>query len=380
MKTIKTYEPLYKIDISENIRIWYMELGEGDESAGYRTVSGIRGGNLVTSEWHKCVPKNKGRSNATTMRSQAEKEIKANYTNKKNSGYFEDIDHVNTKTKFVPMLAHGFEDEKLGEIQYTENKIYSQPKLDGIRCIARADGLWTRSGKEITSVPHIWEDIKHIFVEHPNLTFDGELYNHSLKSDFNKITSIVRKSKTTQKDIEISKKLIEYHIYDVIDCMDEELSYNDRVKKYYRLLPKSKNILTVETYLVMDEEHMNQLYASYIEDGYEGQMLRRNKQYEHKRSHNLIKRKEFKTDEFKVTGIEEGLGNWSGHAKRFILETKDGKPFGSGVRGNQELLKQLFDNPTKPKWATIRFFDYTPDGIPRFPVAIDWGFEDLRTD
>ncbi len=377
MQLIKTYDPLYKIDSSQNIRIWYMELGEGEDTAGYRTVSGIRGGNLVTSAWHKCVPKNTGKANATTIRSQAEKEIAANYTNKKNSGYFENVDEVNTKTTFNPMLAQGFADEKLN---LDNDKIYSQPKLDGIRCIARADGLWTRSGKEITSVPHIWEAIKDVFVDHPNLTFDGELYNHKLKTNFNKITSIVRKTKPTPKDIEISKKLIEYHIYDVVDCLEEDLVFEERNKRYTKLLPKTECIVKVETYMILDEDHMNSLYAAYIEDGYEGQMLRRNKAYENKRSHNLIKRKEFKTDEFKVNGIEEGLGNWAGHAKRFVLETKDGKPFGSGVRGNQELLKDLYDNPTKPKWATIRFFDYTPDGIPRFPVAIDWGFDEIRTD
>ena len=380
MKSIKTYEPLYKIDTSENIRIWYMELGEGEGIAGYRTVAGIRGGNLVTSKWHECVSKNAGKSNATTIRSQAEKEIKSNYTSKKNSGYFEDIDHVNTRTAFVPMLAKSFTEEKLDVPNWISNRVYSQPKLDGIRCIARADGLWTRSGKQIISVPHVWNQIKDVFVEHPNLTFDGELYNHKLKSHFNKITSIVRKSKITKKDIEISEKLIEYHIYDVVDCMDEEISFNDRMKKFQHLVSNKKSIVKVETYLIMDEDHMNELYASYIENGYEGQMLRRDMPYEHKRSHNLIKRKEFKTEEFKVSDIEQGLGNWSGHAKRFILETNDGKPFGSGVRGNQELLKDLYDSPIKPKWATIRFFDYTPDGIPRFPVAIDWGFEELRTD
>jgi DNA ligase-1 len=377
MKPIKTYDPIYKIDSSQNIRIWYMELGEGEDTAGYRTVSGIRGGNLVTSSWHKCVPKNTGKANATTILSQAKKEIAANYTNKKNSGYFDNVDEVNTKTTFNPMLAQGFADEKINLGNY---KLYSQPKLDGIRCIARADGLWTRSGKEITSVPHIWEAIKDVFVQHPNLTFDGELYNHKLKTNFNKITSIVRKTKPTAKDIEISRSLIEYHIYDVIDCVEEDLIFEERNKRYLKLLPKTESIVKVETFMILDEDHMNSLYASYIEDGYEGQMIRRNKEYENKRSHNLIKRKEFKTEEFKVTGIEEGLGNWAGHAKRFILETNDGKPFGSGVRGNQELLKDLYDSVRKPKWATIRFFDYTPDGIPRFPVAIDWGFDKIRTD
>ena len=378
MKVTKIYEPLYKLDTSENIRIWYMELGESEGEAGYRTVSGIRDGNLVTSDWHKCEPKNVGKKNSTNPLTQAKKEIKANYKSKKDSGYFEDIDNINTHTKFVPMLANKYENEKFN-FDITEERIYSQPKLDGIRCIARSDGLWTREGKEITAVPHIWNQIKNVFVDHPNLTFDGELYNHDLKDDFNQITSIVRKTKLTTSDFENSERMIQYHVYDVIDCLDEKICFGDRRKKFFPLL-NFPSIVKVETHLVMDKEHLNALYENYLENGYEGQMIRRNLSYEHKRSHNLVKRKEFMTEEFKVLSVEEGKGNWHGKAKRFICETNDGKRFGSGVRGKAQVLQKLFKSIEKPKWATIRFFNYTPDGVPRFPVAIDWGYEDRRTD
>ena len=66
---------------------------------------------------------------------------------------------------------------------------WSQPKLDGIRCIANQSGLWTRAGKEITSCPHIWESVKPFLDANPGVTLDGELYNHELKEDFNKISS-----------------------------------------------------------------------------------------------------------------------------------------------------------------------------------------------
>lgn len=377
MEIKKTYEEIYKLDTSGNIRVWYMELGVDGDEAGYRTVSGIRGGQLVTSQWHLCEPKNVGKRNSTTPLSQAKKEIKSNYTSKKDAGYFEDVDNVNTYTTFKPMLATNYDDE---DIDFENKKLFSQPKLDGIRCIARADGLWTRKGKEIVSIPHIWESIKDIFEEHPNLTLDGELYNHDLKDDFNKITSLVRKSKLKDEDYELSKQLIQYHVYDFVDCLDEEIEFCERRKKFAHLLNQREGITFVETVFAMDKDHADALYESYLENGYEGQMLRRNKPYEHKRSHNLIKRKEFKTEEFTVIRVEEGLGNWSGFAKRFVCETRDGEIFGAGVKGNQKVLKELYESKRKPKWATIRFFDYTPDGIPRFPVAIDWGTGNKRID
>jgi ATP-dependent DNA ligase len=103
-------------------------------------------------------------------------------------------------------------------------------------------------------------------------------------------------------------------------------------------------------------------------------MIRKNTVYEqNKRSKSLIKRKEFLTDEFPVVAVEEGKGNWSGHIKRFILALPGGTQFGAGVRGTQETMATMFESKEVPSWATLRYFTPTPDGIPRFPVVIDWG-------
>jgi hypothetical protein len=51
----------------------------------------------------------------------------------------------------------------------------------------------------------------------------------------------------------------------------------------------------------------------------------------------------------------------------------NGTQFGAGVRGTQEVMKALFESNDQPNWATLRYFTPTPDGIPRFPVVIDWG-------
>ena len=70
-----------------------------------------------------------------------------------------------------------------------------------------------------------------------------------------------------------------------------------------------------------------------IEEGYEGQMIRQDAPYECKRSKTLPKRKEFITEEYDVVRVEEGNGNWTGYAKRFILAMPNGTQFSSGVRG-----------------------------------------------
>ena len=88
------------------------------------------------------------------------------------------------------------------------------------------------------------------------------------------------------------------------------------------------------------------MYGEYTEAGYEGQMVRQNTAYECKRSKNLLKRKEFITEEFEVVNVEEGNGNWSGYAKRFVLKMPNGTQFSSGIRGSQAKLKELLNADT----------------------------------
>ena len=52
---------------------------------------------------------------------------------------------------------------------------------------------FTRNGKQIDSIPHILESLKDFFKKNPYAILDGELYNHDLRDNFNKITSLVRK-------------------------------------------------------------------------------------------------------------------------------------------------------------------------------------------
>ena len=95
-----------------------------------------------------------------------------------------------------PMLAY-----KVGkkEVDWSE-KVFVQPKLDGVRCIFTKDGAFSRTGKQFKNVAHLEEDLEDFFDDNPNSVLDGELYNHDLKHDFEKIISLVRKQKPTDED------------------------------------------------------------------------------------------------------------------------------------------------------------------------------------
>ena len=159
----------------------------------YRTITGFEDGIKTKSAWTECFGKNVGKTNETSDVEQARKEAEALHRKKLELGFFEDINNIDNSTLFKPMLACDYNDYK-DKIEYP---VYVQPKLDGIRCIVRKDGMWSRNGKPIISAPHIFENMKHLFVKDPNLIVDGELYIHSNNNDFNTICSLVKKQKPT---------------------------------------------------------------------------------------------------------------------------------------------------------------------------------------
>mgnify|MGYP003308833164 FL=1 len=357
---------LYKRDTTGKIREWTIEwTGGGVAPAATRTVAGIKDGNLVTSGWKYTEAKNEGKANATTASEQAEKEAQAEWNKKSEKEYFEFINQIDSYDKFKPMLAHDY-------TKRPQSSGISQPKLDGIRCIARKDGLYTRQGKAITTCDHIFLALQPFFEEFPEAILDGELYNHELKADFNKITSLVRKVKPTQEEQDETFAKVQYHVYDCPfwgrGLAESTLDRILFIEEQNFALP----IVTVPTSVCEDQEQLDALYSQYTEEGYEGQMVRNNARYENKRSKNLLKRKEFITEEFDVVEVLEGSGNWAGYAKHFVL-TDGTETFKSGVRGNQETLKALLEQEEKPTWVTCRFFERSVDNIPRFPVVIDWG-------
>lgn len=373
MQTIYNLPKLYKRDTTGKVREWTMQYGYNLDKtqAGTRTISGLQDGKKVTSEWFITEAKNVGRANATTNITQAKFEAQAEFDKRIEKEYFEDINAIDSYVAFKPMLAHDF----------TKTPVesgYTQPKLDGIRMVVNSRGLYSRSNKPIVAVPHIENLLKTFIEKFPTVTLDGELYNHALKDNFQKITSLVRKTVNIGKDeLAESAELVQYHVYDMFDSSNPSMTFIERNAWLQENLPigisENFSIQLVKTDKADSSEDIDKLYGEYTTAGYEGQMIRQDTPYEFKRTKNLLKRKEFITEEYKVVEIQEGNGNWAGYAKRFILELADGTQFSSGVRGSQDKLAELLKNKDNVNWATCRYFELSNDGVPRFPVVIDYG-------
>lgn len=360
-------ETIYKLSSSGKTLEWTIEVN-GNK---YRTKSGYTDGIKTLSKWTVVKGKNTGRANATTDAEQAEKEARALLQKKLDSGYYEDISSINDEKFFKPMLANKWEDYK-DSITYP---IYSQPKLDGIRCIVKKDGMWSRNGKKIISAPHIFDSLQHLFKNNPDLIFDGELYADKFANDFNKICSLVKKTKPTNDDLKESAKAIEYHIYDL---PSHKGKFADR---YTALVDMSlpKCCVLVQTDVCSDEVIVNDWYEDYVDWGYEGQILRLDEKYENKRSKFLLKHKSFMDNEFIIKDICEGEGNKTGMVGYMVFHS-NGIPFSSNLKATWDESKDIWNNRSKyiGKTATIQFFNYTPDGVPRFPYVIKIAREDYE--
>tara|TARA_Y100000593_G_scaffold79250_1_gene147418 strand:+ start:105 stop:1286 length:1182 start_codon:yes stop_codon:yes gene_type:complete len=393
---MKKLNTLYKIDTTGKLREWTMVI----DDACFYAIKGVVGGKLIEDKPRCCEAKNVGRSNETTPQEQAESEAQAKWQKKLDKDYALTEKDAQVKKFYDPMLAQKYEDRKSG-LTYP---LYSQPKLDGIRCVIQKNSQGdltakTRNGKVIDAVPHILEGLKEFFANNPDAILDGELYNHDLKDNFNKITSLVRKQKPVRsasdtdagfqkKQDAFEKRLaegantIQYWIYDSpqIGVLKEGVKFSTRfLDCTTTLLPEDDSIVPVPTSLVFNEEELDEEYENYISDGYEGQIVRTDSPYENKRSKELLKRKEFQDAEYRVLGIDEGNGTRSGTAKHLVLWCdREKKEFHSNIKGSFDYLKEVLDNKEDyiGKQATIRFFQLTPDGIPRFPFAV--GFRDYE--
>lgn len=345
---------LYKYTSKGQVQQWQI-FTKGDR---FWTEEGIQGGKLTTSLPTICKGKNIGRANETSPEEQAEKEAQAKWQKKVDSGYNEELSAE--KKFFEPMLAH--ELSKYKELLFTV-PTFIQPKLDGLRAISQEDKLESRNGKPYVASPHLYQS---------KFILDGELYNHELHDDFNKIVSLCKKQKPTTEEFKESKDKVQFWAY---DFPSHKGVFSARYAALKNALVQLKNpaYRLVPTYEVKSRKDVEKYHEKFLEEGYEGSILRLDLgDYENKRSKQLLKKKDFVDEEFVIVDVEEGVGARTGTVGRFTMEMKDGRQFGSNIKGDFTYLADLLKKKKKliGKRATVKYFNLTPDGIPRFPYVI----------
>ncbi|WP_426039689.1 hypothetical protein [Brevundimonas sp. DC300-4] len=344
---------IFKKDTRGRTRVWQIE----QDGTSYRVLFGIKNNPQTPTGWIHCIGKQ-----ARNDLDQAGFEIASAYEHQLDREYHKTEATLDEPKFFQPMLAGKYSGFSPG---------FAQPKLDGIRCIARVEGLFTREGQSIDSAPHIYETLRPLFIKEPDIIIDGELYNHSLFDDFNAIVSLVRRKTLSPQQLTRSAEFVEYHVYDLPSHAG---SFSERSQALLKVVEGLPAIVAVQTEAIQDEQIYDELHGSWIENGYEGSMWRADAAYEQKRSKTLLKRKEFQDAEFRCLSIDEGVGHWAGLAKSVQCALPDGRTFRAGIKGSQARAKELLHESHLV--VTVKYFHLTPDGIPRFPVVTKfWGEE-----
>ena len=255
------------------------------------------------------------------------------------------------------------------------NKVYMQPKLDGVRCLIQLNDkgevyAYSRTGKPWLNIAHILEDLEYFFEIHPDVVLDGELYNHDLRDDFEKIISLVRKQKPTADDRSEAAKLVQFHCYDYVETV-MNMPYSYRMDQLCTSDMYSDCVKHVYTTRITQDQANIQHQAN-LDEGYEGSILRLDKPYECKRSYNLQKFKDFHDKEAFIVGYQTGKGKRTGTLGKFLMMDDDGVEFGCppGKGYNYKDLTNILDNVSDyiGKRATFTYFERTPAGSYRHPM------------
>ncbi|WNT48146.1 ATP-dependent DNA ligase [Salmonella phage SPLA5a] len=368
-------------------------------------------------------PKNIGRSNETTDCQQAVLDAKSKWEKQVRLGYRETKEALQTEDNFSPMLAH----DAIKRSKSIVYPAYVQPKLDGVRALVTIDKdgipvFNSRGNKTYPVQGALLQQVKELS-EHSGFDkFDGELYIHGLS--LQKIVALAKKWRTPEQieaeiekdyqgDIKRRQKAIdngeeswkdfdgevypvtveaikdvdrysgyssldlEYHIFDIpvnanspwySESHDKtRLTDLDEVAVAVECELSLPKIKIVHGEFVKDEASVKRFIGYYMQDGFEGVIIRNFKGvYEFgQRSSDLQKWKLFQDGEAKVLdSVEDKNGEGV-----LLCEEKDGTRFNCKMKGTHEERSQARMLLLVDKFINFTFQARTDDGVPQFPVG-----------
>lgn len=228
--------------------------------------------------------------------------------------------------------------------------MYVTEKFDGIRCVCiikNEDDIkfFSRNGKEMLGLNDLRQSVKSFKIKNKiqdNIVFDGEL----LKFNDNGLNSgdLYRETVSIVNSKMEDKKMIEFHVFDVLTLREFENGISDVTYRYRRAL---LNMLLEDEFVIIapvihQGTDLNEIMAigqEFINSGKEGIMINIDKKYECKRVKHLIKVKGINSADLEVVDIVEGTGRLKGKLGAVICKYKDGQTVnvGSGFSDEERL-------------------------------------------
>ena len=375
---IPTFPVLYKTSNKGNNKVsrWQVEILPSSTGYLVQTQFGEEGGNQQTHTTKIDAGKAK-----RSVLEQATLIARSKWNEKTQRDTYR-VTNNNDTTPVRPMLAQTYEPNKSSRAYVMPFPLFVQRKYDGIRCISHYDPasgsvvLESRKGVTFQHFHSIQQELFPLLSSTTNIYLDGELYTD--KMTFETLNGLVRTTKQKPTKPDETKKnmdVVEYHVYDMYDTSRPNLPFQDRKLFIQQLLVSistSAHIKLVPTCLVNGPTEIKSLHDQYVQEGFEGIMLRDTlgKYESDKRSKYLQKYKEFKEEEFLIVGFHDGEGQDKGLIV-WECETREGLRFSAKPRGTHEFRRTLFVHGHEyiGQSLTVIFQEYSADGLPRFPIG-----------
>lgn len=353
-------------------------------------VFGQLGGKLQTKYRYVKSGKNIGKKNETTLLQQAELELGYLVEKQIDSGYVYDIEDYVEPCR--PQLAHKYKDKKHiiwyipDEVKGMNRTHWASRKLNGIRCFIfvknnKVQGFVSRTGKDFKFFTHIAESVEVNNLYESHYILDGELFNKDIP--FEVLCSLINSDEYVELEYDgkmYDTSMVEFHLYDFVclegthenSCRPDD-SYYDRFVDNYTLLNFGPSVIKLGNERVETEERVFELTRQYMDEGYEGLMLRSGwASYEFgKRSNNLLKVKLFESDEFRIKDIylaendtTKVMFTLHNHLRLDDIEST----FECSIKGSREFNMQYYTNKEQyiNKWCTVSYQALSSYNVPLF--------------
>jgi hypothetical protein len=359
---------LYKQDVHGNLRFWQV----GFDGTEYLQMShGIEDGEIRT-DCSKIELNTSGRN----LTQQALLEAQHRYQYKLNHGY-SPLEQQNNVRRLNPMLAN-----KYNVKQKMVFPVYTNPKIDGIRmlvCLEHGNLIkYSRGGITRVNLLHLDNMLRFLLEKlPPGSTLDGEIYHYGL--NYNTIESLAQSGWQVGKEhlMKENSTILDYWIFDIHFANDPQAIFEKRwnilentFENYSAYLPQlyltPNNLAATHEEIAFHHEH-------YVKSEYEGTMIRKiNVPYKEGRSSNLLKYKDYDTDEAKVVDVEGGTGTHEGVAYLWIQDRYNNK-LRVNMKESMSIKRKWLKEPelVVGKIVTFKYQGYQKDSkIPRFPVGL----------
>ena len=318
----------------------------------------------------------------------------------KDKGYIELTRHPNSYSKTeLSELFGELKTNQAGVIKpqlakqadkVTNKKIFDKEwlisrKLDGVKALFYyKDGevlTASRGGEDYNiSTTHIrtWEPLVKFFEANPTVILDGELFVRG--KTLQQISGAARMEKNAY-----DCDWLQYWVYDCYFTDNPDMVAKDR---YNFLVNELNHKFGIFVYMspeddeIKDEvrllyhenvsgwDNMKKLHDKWVAEGFEGAVITDpTKPYKvGSRCNNLIKIKQYKSEDFMVVGYKLGLRG--SEDMTFTCQLEDGRTFEAmpcGDRATKAEYVENFDNKYRGHKAECTFFNYSDDGIPTQP-------------